>query len=61
MGDRMDTDIVSGTETGVDTVLVLSGCSTRATVDTYAYRPTMILDGVGDIVKMDAAQRAANA
>ena len=61
VGDRMDTDIVSGTETGVDTVLVLSGCSTRATVDTYAYRPTMILDGVGDIVKLDAAQRAANA
>ena len=61
VGDRMDTDIVSGTETGVDTVLVLSGCSTRATVDTYAYRPTMILDGVGDIVKLDAAQRAATA
>ena len=59
VGDRMDTDIVSGTETGVDTVLVLSGCSTRETVDTYAYRPTMILDGVGDIVRLDNAQKAA--
>ena len=59
VGDRMDTDIVSGTETGVDTVLVLSGCSTRETVDTYAYRPTMILDGVGDIVRLDNAQKTA--
>ena len=51
VGDRMDTDIISGLETGLSTVLVLSGCSTRETLDTYAYRPTMVLDGVGDIVK----------
>ncbi len=50
VGDRMDTDIVSGTESGVDTVLVLSGISGRKTVDTYAYQPTEILEGVGDIV-----------
>ena len=52
IGDRMDTDIVSGLETGVSTVLVLSGVSTKDTPKTYAYRPTMILDGVGDIVKL---------
>ena len=52
VGDRMDTDIISGLETGLSTVLVLSGCSTRETLDTYAYRPTMVLDGVGDIVKI---------
>ncbi len=52
VGDRMDTDIISGLETGLSTVLVLSGCSTRDTLDTYAYRPTMVLDGVGDIVKI---------
>ncbi len=51
VGDRMDTDIVAGTETGVSTVLVLSGVSTRETLKTYAYRPTVVLDGVGDIVK----------
>ena len=33
-------------------VLVLSGVSTAETVKTYAYRPTIVLDGVGDIVKM---------
>ena len=48
----MDTDIVAGLETGVSTVLVLSGVSTEKTPDTYAYRPTMILDGVGDIVRL---------
>ncbi|MDO4487846.1 MAG: HAD-IIA family hydrolase [Eubacteriales bacterium] len=51
VGDRMDTDIIAGTECGVDTVLVLSGVSDRNTVRMYAYQPTVILDGVGDIVK----------
>lgn len=49
IGDRMDTDIIAGTESGVETVLVLSGVSTAGTVNAYAYRPTMILSGVGDI------------
>ncbi|MDO4721014.1 MAG: HAD-IIA family hydrolase [Peptostreptococcaceae bacterium] len=51
VGDRMDTDIISGLESGMSTVLVLSGVSTRETLNTYAYRPTVVLDGVGDIVR----------
>lgn len=51
IGDRMDTDIIAGIETGLDTVLVLTGCTTRESVEEYPYRPTFILDGVGDIVK----------
>ena len=51
IGDRMDTDIISGMESGMSTVLVLSGISTRETLKKYAYRPTVVLDGVGDIVK----------
>lgn len=51
IGDRMDTDIISGLETGMSTVLVLSGVSNRHTLDTYAYRPTMVFDCVGDMVK----------
>lgn len=49
IGDRMDTDIVAGIETGLDTVLVLSGCTSRTEVENYAYRPHYILDGVGCI------------
>ena len=51
VGDRMDTDIISGLESGMSTVLVLSGVSTRETMRTYAYRPTVVLDGVGNIVE----------
>ena len=47
----MDTDIVAGTESGADTVLVLSGVTDMETVRKYAYQPTVIFDGVGDIVK----------
>ena len=52
VGARMDTDVNSGMESVRSTVLVLSGVSTAETVKTYAYRPTIVLDGVGDIVKM---------
>ena len=51
IGDRMDTDIIAGIETGLDTVLVLSGCTSREEVGSFPYRPKYILDGVGDIVK----------
>ncbi len=49
IGDRMDTDIIAGIETGLDTVLVLSGVTSRDDLNDYPYRPTYILDGVGDI------------
>lgn len=55
VGDRMDTDVISGMECGMSTVLVLSGVSTQATIDTFAYRPTMVLNGVGDIPALAAA------
>ena len=49
IGDRMDTDIVAGIEAQMDTVLVLSGVTSREDVHKYPYRPTYVLDGVGDI------------
>lgn len=52
VGDRMDTDVISGMESGMSTVLVLSGVSTPETLKTYAYRPTMVLSGVGEIVRL---------
>ena len=57
VGDRMDTDVISGMESGMSTVLVLSGVSTRETLRTYAYRPSIVLDGVGDIAAMARAEK----
>ncbi len=54
IGDRMDTDIISGLESGMSTVLVLSGVSTLESISTYAYRPCVILNGVGDIPRLAA-------
>lgn len=51
IGDRMDTDIIAGIETEIDTVLVLSGVTDRESVNKFPYRPIYILDGVGDIIK----------
>lgn len=58
IGDRMDTDVISGLESGMSTVLVMSGCSTPETAAQYAYRPTIVLSGVGDIPK-EAARTAS--
>jgi NagD protein len=51
IGDRMDTDIIAGIETGLDTVLVLSGVSAEGDVMNFPYRPKYILDGVGNIAE----------
>lgn len=49
IGDRMDTDIIAGIESGMTSVLVLSGVSTRENIKIFPYQPNYILDGVGDI------------
>ena len=51
IGDRMDTDIIAGIESNIDTVLVLSGVTTMEDIDLFPYRPKYILRSVGDIVK----------
>ncbi|MBR5453476.1 MAG: HAD family hydrolase [Clostridia bacterium] len=51
IGDRMDTDIIAGIESEVDTVLVLTGVTTLDTITNFPYRPSYILDGIGDILK----------
>jgi NagD protein len=50
IGDRMDTDIIAGIESGLTTFLVLSGVSTRETVKDFPYRPNYILTGIDEIV-----------
>ncbi len=51
IGDRMDTDIIAGIESNVDTVLVLSGVTATEDIDNFPYRPRYVLNGVGDIVR----------
>jgi NagD protein len=49
IGDRMDTDIVAGIESGMETILVLSGVTRRGDVARYPYRPTRVLVSVADL------------
>jgi len=49
VGDRMDTDIISGIESGMETILVLTGVTKREDVSRYPYRPTHILPSVAHI------------
>lgn len=51
IGDRMDTDIIAGIESGMDTVLVLSGVTSEETMSNFPYRPMYVFAGVGDMVE----------
>jgi NagD protein len=50
VGDRMDTDILCGLEAGLETILVLTGISTRQDVDRFPYRPSRVVDSVADLI-----------
>jgi NagD protein len=50
VGDRMDTDVVSGLEAGMHTVLVLTGSTQRAQAERFPYRPSRIVDSIADLV-----------
>jgi NagD protein len=56
VGDRMDTDIVSGLEAGLRTILVVTGSTRPEQVATFPYRPTRVVDSVADLVDMVAAR-----
>jgi NagD protein len=49
VGDRMDTDIIAGVESGMETILVLSGVTCREDVARYPYQPKRILGSVAEI------------
>ncbi|NLX07632.1 MAG: HAD family hydrolase [Phycisphaerae bacterium] len=49
VGDRMDTDIVAGIESEIETVLVLSGITGREDLPRFPYQPRHVIDGVGQI------------
>jgi 5'-nucleotidase len=50
IGDRMDTDIVSGLEAGLHTILVLTGVTTREMTGNFPFLPSRILDSVADLL-----------
>jgi NagD protein len=49
IGDRMDTDIVSGLEAGLETILVLTGVATRESAERFPFRPSRILDSIAEL------------
>jgi NagD protein len=50
VGDRMDTDVVSGLEAGMHTVLVLTGITQRDETERFPYRPSRIVDSIADLI-----------
>ncbi|NHC22906.1 HAD family hydrolase [Nocardioides sp. IC4_145] len=56
IGDRMDTDVVSGLEAGLRTVLVLTGSTRPEQVETFPYRPTRVVDSIADLVDLARGQ-----
>jgi NagD protein len=49
IGDRMDTDIMAGVETGLQTILVLSGVSSLEDIVRYPFRPNFVVSSVSQI------------
>ncbi|MFB9428153.1 HAD-IIA family hydrolase [Streptoalloteichus tenebrarius] len=50
IGDRMDTDVRTGLEAGLQTILVLSGISAADTAERFPYRPTKVIGSVADLI-----------
>ena len=49
IGDRMDTDMVAGIESGLRTILVLTGVTSREQVERFPYRPTWVRESIADV------------
>lgn len=52
IGDRMNTDVLAGMESGLQTHLVLTGSTTREEIDEYPYRPTFVHESIGDVIEL---------
>jgi NagD protein len=46
----MDTDVRSGLEAGLQTILVLSGISGADTAERFPYRPTLVIDSIAELI-----------
>lgn len=52
VGDRMDTDMKAGIETGLTTHLVLTGSTDKEEIVHYPFRPDYVHDSIADIVDL---------
>ena len=52
IGDRIYTDIASGANAGIDTILVLSGESNLLDAETSDIKPTYVFDSISDILNL---------
>ncbi|RAY14137.1 TIGR01457 family HAD-type hydrolase [Actinomadura craniellae] len=50
IGDRMDTDVVSGVEAGLHTILVLTGVTRKEEIDRFPFRPARVVDSIADLI-----------
>jgi NagD protein len=50
IGDRMDTDVVSGLEAGMETILVLTGITTREDAELHPYRASRVVESIADLI-----------
>ncbi len=51
IGDRMDTDVVAGMESGLETILVLSGVTREADIAGFPYRPSGVAASVDELLR----------
>lgn len=54
IGDRMDTDVLSGLEAGLRSILVLTGSTAADQVERFPFRPTRVVDSIADVVPLVA-------
>lgn len=52
IGDRMDTDVVAGIEAGLETILVLTGSTTREEIERYPFRPSRVFESIADVIEL---------
>lgn len=57
VGDNMETDIIAGIQTGLKTVLVLTGVSRKEDLPRYAYRPHHVLGSIAELPALLERQR----
>ena len=49
IGDRMDTDIVTGIQSGLETILALTGVTREEDVRRFPYQPTRVVRSIAEI------------